>query len=205
MNFNETLLRAKNFGAGLIAIGLQPHQLVGIYSQNRPEWILYEHGCYCYSLVVVPLYDTLGPDACAFIIKQTNMSTVIVEDDKKANLLLDKAPQGLKRLITIKAVRAATVQRSRNRGVEIHSFADVSDFFSAISAALIMTVFALLPLFQVEALGAKREVPDVPPTPQDICTICYTSGTTGNPKGVTLTHQNVVAGVVSVILQLGII
>lgn len=126
MNFNETLLRAKNFGAGLISIGIQPHQLVGIYSQNRPEWILFEQGCYCYSLVVVPLYDTLGPDACAFIIKQTDMSTVIVEDDKKANLLLDKAPRGLKRLITIKAVRAATVQRSRNRGVEIVSFADVS-------------------------------------------------------------------------------
>lgn len=43
----------------------------------------------------------------------------------------------------------------------------------------------------------------MPPTPHDVCTICYTSGTTGNPKGVTLTHQNVVAGVVSVILQLG--
>lgn len=56
---------------------------------------------------------------------------------------------------------------------------------------------------QIEALGAKKDIPDVPPTPHDICTICYTSGTTGNPKGVTLTHQNVVAGVVSVILQLG--
>lgn len=126
MNFNETLLRAKNFGAGLIAIGIQPRQLVGIYSQNRPEWILFEQGAYCFSLVVVPLYDTLGPDACAFIIKQTDMSTVVVEDDKKANLLLDKAPRGLKRLITIKPVRAATVQRARNRGVDLHSFDDVS-------------------------------------------------------------------------------
>lgn len=126
MNFNETLLRAKNFGSGLIAIGIQPRSLVGIYSQNRPEWILFEQGAYCFSLVVVPLYDTLGPDACAFIIKQTDMSTVIVEDDKKANLLLDKAPRGLKRLITIKPVRAATVQRARNRGVDLHSFDDVS-------------------------------------------------------------------------------
>lgn len=128
MNFNETLLRAKNFGAGLIAIGIQPHQLIGIYSQNRPEWILFEQGAYCFSLVVVPLYDTLGPDACAFIIKQTEMSTVIVEDDNKANQLLEKGPRGLKRLITIKAVRAATVQRARNRGVEIHAFLDVSEY-----------------------------------------------------------------------------
>lgn len=44
MNFNETLLRAKNLGSGLISLGLQPgpSTLVGIYSQNRPEWIIFE-------------------------------------------------------------------------------------------------------------------------------------------------------------------
>ncbi|KAJ6646307.1 Long-chain-fatty-acid--CoA ligase 6, partial [Pseudolycoriella hygida] len=179
MNFNETLLRAKNFGSGLIEIGIQPRSLVGVYSQNRPEWVLFEQGAYCYSLVVVPLYDTLGPDACAFIIKQTDMSTIIVDDDKKANLLLDKAPRGLKKLITIQSVRPATLQRAKNRGVDIHTFDEI------------------------ERLGAQGDHPEVAPTPDDICTICYTSGTTGNPKGVTLTHKNVVAGVCAVLLQLG--
>lgn len=42
-----------------------------------------------------------------------------------------------------------------------------------------------------------------PPKPHDLCTICYTSGTTGNPKGVMLTHENVVASVCAVNLQLG--
>lgn len=42
-----------------------------------------------------------------------------------------------------------------------------------------------------------------PPQPKDLCTICYTSGTTGNPKGVMLSHENVVAGVCAVVLQLG--
>jgi long-chain acyl-CoA synthetase len=67
MNYNEALLRAKNFGSGLIELGLRPKNFIGIYSQNRPEWVLTEQGCYCYSLVLVPLYDTLGPDACAYI------------------------------------------------------------------------------------------------------------------------------------------
>lgn len=179
MNFNETLLKAKNFGSGLITLGVRPHELVGIYCQNRPEWILFEQGAYCYSLVVVALYDTLGPDACAFIIKQTDMSTVIVEDDKKANCLLDKAPRGLRRLVTIKPIRTATIQRAKNRNVDVHTFDEV------------------------EKLGAKRDHPEVPPRPEDICTICYTSGTTGNPKGVTLTHQNVVAAVCACLVQLG--
>lgn len=72
LNYNETLLRAKNFGSGLIEVGLLPgpETFVGIYSQNCPEWILTEQATYCYSMILVPLYDTLGPDACAFIIKQ---------------------------------------------------------------------------------------------------------------------------------------
>lgn len=50
--------------------GLQPGAHVGIYSQNCPEWVLVEQGLYCYSMVIIALYDTLGADACAFIINQ---------------------------------------------------------------------------------------------------------------------------------------
>ncbi|XP_055923850.1 long-chain-fatty-acid--CoA ligase 5 isoform X1 [Eupeodes corollae] len=179
MNYDEALLRAKNFGSGMISLGIKPKQLIGIYSLNRPEWILFEQGCYSYSLVVVPLYDTLGPDACAFIIRQTEMQIIVVEDDGKANMLLEKAPRTMKILVTIKGVKQKTMERARSRGVQIFTFDEV------------------------EKLGAKGAHLEVPPTPEDLCTICYTSGTTGNPKGVMLTHGNVVAGVCSVILQLG--
>lgn len=97
IHYNETLLRAKNLGSGLISCGLAPgpQTLVGLYSQNCPEWILTEQACYSYSIVVVPLYDTLGPDACAYIINQADISLVVCEDDKKCNLLLDKAPRSV--------------------------------------------------------------------------------------------------------------
>lgn len=163
----------------MIALGARPKQLVGIYSQNRPEWILYEQGCYSFSLVVVPLYDTLGPDACAFIIRQTEMSIVIVEDDTKACMLLEKAPGTLKIMVAIKPIRQSTLDNARSRGIQVLSFIDV------------------------EKMGAKSKHPEVPPTSEDLCTVCYTSGTTGNPKGVMLTHGNVVAGVCAVILQMG--
>lgn len=181
MTFNEALLRAKNFGSGLISLGLKPgpKTFVCIYSQNRPEWILCEQGCYNHSLVLVPLYDTLGPDACAFIVNQTEAHLVVVEDDKKVNLLLDKAPRQLKKLVVIKPLRPATLQRAKNCGIQIFSFDEV------------------------EKLGALQDHPEVPPNPTDICTICYTSGTTGNPKGVVLSHQNVLACIVSVCAQLG--
>nr|CAD7463947.1 unnamed protein product [Timema tahoe] len=127
LHYNETLLRAKNFGSGLVSHGLYPSSetFIGIYSQNCPEWILTEQAAYCYSMVIVPLYDTLGPDACAYIIKQTEISVVVCDDDAKCNLILDKAPRCLKKLIVIRETRPATNQRARNRGVEIIRFEDV--------------------------------------------------------------------------------
>lgn len=53
------------------------------------------------------------------------MNTVVCEDDAKCNLLLEKSPRCLKRLIVIKDIRPATKQRAKNRGVEIFKFSDV--------------------------------------------------------------------------------
>lgn len=85
----------------------------------------------------------------------------------------------MRKLIVIKPTRPATNQRAKNRGVELLRFEDI------------------------ERIGAQKSHPEVPPKPMDLCTICYTSGTTGNPKGVMLSHQNVMAGVCAVLLQLG--
>ncbi|CAK9819906.1 Long-chain-fatty-acid--CoA ligase 1 [Anthophora quadrimaculata] len=141
LHYNEALLRAKNFGSGLVSLGVTPgpHTLVGLYSQNCPEWILTEQACYTYSLIVVPLYDTLGPDACAFIINQAEINLVVCENDQKCNLLLDKAPRCLRKLVVIKETKQTTIQRAKNRGVELLKFEDV------------------------ERLGAQKNQPELPP------------------------------------------
>jgi len=72
----------RNFGAGLYSLlGERDwfrtrHQndstpcCIGIYLVNSPEYVVAEYGAYCHSLVVVPIYDTLGPNACAYIANQ---------------------------------------------------------------------------------------------------------------------------------------
>ncbi|XP_050726596.1 long-chain-fatty-acid--CoA ligase 1-like isoform X2 [Eriocheir sinensis] len=180
LHYNEALLRAKNFGAGLVSMGLNPgpETFVGIYAQNCPEWILTEQGLYCQSMVIVPLYDTLGPEACNFIINQASITTVVCQDDRKMAQLLQSPPKCLKRLIAIKDICAETSDRAKKLGITIKYFEEV------------------------ESMGAASQLPELAPKPGDLCTICYTSGTTGNPKGVMLSHENIVADVSATLLQL---
>ncbi|GMR46570.1 hypothetical protein PMAYCL1PPCAC_16765, partial [Pristionchus mayeri] len=114
--YDEVIARSDNVALGFRELGLPQGEetLIGIYSKNRVEWIITEMATYSYSNVIVPLYDTLGADACAYIVNETGMKIV-------------NRPEHLK------------------------------------------------------------------PTPATLATVCYTSGTTGMPKGVMLTHGNVIA------------
>lgn len=79
MRYNEVLEQAANLAAGFIGKGLEPGQqtFIGIYATNCSQWIITEQACYVYSNVIVPLYDTLGPDACSYIINQGTVNVVI--------------------------------------------------------------------------------------------------------------------------------
>ncbi|NXL96021.1 ACSL6 ligase, partial [Alectura lathami] len=70
LSYKEVAERAEALGSGLLQQGCKPctEQFIGVFAQNRPEWIISELACYTYSMVVVPLYDTLGPGAIRYIV-----------------------------------------------------------------------------------------------------------------------------------------
>lgn len=175
LRYEEVIRRSENLAQGLLHKDLQPGQstFVGIYSTNRPEWTLTEQACYTYSMIIVPLYDTLGLDACAFILKQTEMKLLVVDKSKKAENLLTKRDQfpNLKTLVLIDPPEPSLLQTAQKCGIEVVQFN------------------------ALELLGGTsvHKTPKMPPKPQDWSTICYTSGTTGLPKGAILTHANIIA------------
>ncbi|XP_077999340.1 long-chain-fatty-acid--CoA ligase 1-like [Glandiceps talaboti] len=173
LTYNETFDRSKDIGAGLIHLGCQPKTdtYVGIYSVNRLEWGLTEQACMMYSMVLIPLYDTLGPDACSFIINQAEIADIVCDTAAKVKLLLSKASvtPAMKRIIMIDDITDDVRDEANKCGVEIVHFT------------------------QIEKLGKENPQDLVPPKPEDVFTICYTSGTTGNPKGAILTHANVIS------------
>lgn len=175
MSYKEVNARAEHLGSGLLHQGCQPtpNQFIGVFAQNRPEWIISELACYTYSMVVVPLYDTLGPDAIRFIINTAEISTVICDKVEKAQVLLDNVQRQetpcLRRIILMDAFDTDLVECGKGCGVHVQA------------------------MQEVEALGRENYRKPIPPSPEDLSIVCFTSGTTGNPKGVMLTHGNVVA------------
>ena len=75
MTYDEVIKRAESLGSGLLSMGLSPgvHTMVGVYARNCPEWVITEQGVYTHSMVLVPLYDSLGPDARSYVISQCEM------------------------------------------------------------------------------------------------------------------------------------
>jgi long-chain acyl-CoA synthetase len=131
-----------------------------------------EHACTRMAYTLVPLYDTLGPTAVPFIMNHTEMRVVFCAKAQFKTLMgcIDQCP-------TVKTV------------VQFED--DVDD--EEVELAKQHSV-KLLTLAEILAAGRENIVPADPPNPDDIATVCYTSGTTGNPKGVVLTHANFTAG-----------
>ncbi|NXT63764.1 ACSL5 ligase, partial [Chaetops frenatus] len=175
LTYKQVSDRTKYLGSGLLLKGCQPssNQFIGIFAQNRPEWIISEYACYTYSMVAVPLYDTLGPEAIVYIVNKADINVVICDTPAKAEVLLknceDKKTPCLKIIVLMDLFDQELKDRGAKAGVEI------------------------LSLQEVEELGRNNIREPVPPKPEDLSVVCFTSGTTGNPKGAMLTHQNVVS------------
>ncbi|VDK42393.1 unnamed protein product [Anisakis simplex] len=175
-NYDQVIRRAENLAHGLLVLGNQKGQatFIAVYSKNRPEWIISELAAYSYSNIIVSLYDTLGAEARTFIVSETGVQFIICDVEQKAKLLVDEASKipSLKHIIVIEPFSEELKVQAEAAGISLHRFSEV------------------------EKLGETMpEKPNFePPKPEDISTVCYTSGTTGTPKGVILTHANVIAG-----------
>ncbi|NXF53014.1 ACSL1 ligase, partial [Oceanites oceanicus] len=175
ISYKEASDRAEYVGSALLHRGFKPShvQYIGIFSQNRPEWVIIEQGCYAYSMVVVPLYDTLGTEAIAYIVNKADLSLVFCDKPDKAKLLLTSVEKGetpiLNTIVIMESFGMDLVERGKKCGVEVFS------------------------MREIEELGRAHRQKPVPPKPEDLAVICFTSGTTGNPKGAMITHRNIVS------------
>jgi len=154
---------------GLLELGVQEGEKVGIYSANRPAWTIADLASMRIRAVSVPIYPTSTPEQAGYIIDDANIRVLFVggreQYDKARSLLGDQ-----RRLKLV--VFDPSVQR------------DPGDGSLTFDELLEMGRKAAREGEVAERLSRAR--------PDDLATLIYTSGTTGVPKGVMLDHANVV-------------
>ncbi|KAH9656443.1 AMP-binding enzyme family protein expressed [Citrus sinensis] len=175
LTYQEVYDAAIRFGSAMRSRGVNPGDRCGIYGSNCPEWIIAMEACNSQAITYVPLYDTLGANAVEFIINHAEVSIAFVQENKIPSILscLPRCCLYLKTIVSFANVSSSQKKEAEELGVSCFSW---EEFLQ------LGTLDCELPL--------KKKT--------DISTIMYTSGTTGEPKGVVLTNQAVVAEVLSV-------
>lgn len=184
--YEDVSKRRTNFGKGLVeilaSVGVTGRQHgIGLWCQNRPEWQITDLAAMSQSLFTVSIYDTLGPDTTEYIINHASLPAVVTSLNHIPTLLkLASRCPTLKLIISLDPL---------SNGTELPGTSK-ADLLHALTAE---TGIKIAYLKDLEAAGEKSNLSLNPPRPDDIVTINYTSGTTGNPKGVVLKHHNAVA------------
>ncbi|XP_076331035.1 fatty acid CoA ligase Acsl3-like isoform X1 [Tachypleus tridentatus] len=171
LTYEEANKRVELFGKGLMSIGVQPRQNVVIFAETRVEWMIAAQACLRFNIPVVTLYATLGEEGIIHGINETEVTHIITSQELLGKLkkIIDKIPL-VKYIIYMEAFENPNLSGFPN-SVEVQPFS------------------------RVEKLGedADLELTGEVPGPEDTAIIMYTSGSTGIPKGVMISHKNIVA------------
>ena len=183
ITYEEANTKILNFCRGLNVLDLCPlhpvenddsFRLLGIYSKNRPEWLLSYFGAVRDSITIVTVYDTLGDIALEYIFNQTKVTTLVIEAkvlQKFLGLAKNKKTSDIKNLIVLdKEEDENSCEELSKLGINIYTWDQVAKVG--------------------EEKGQKIEFHS--PGPETISTINYTSGTTGNPKGAKVAHNSII-------------
>ena len=139
---------------------------IGILLQNSSNYIITELACHLFSYISVPIYDTFSPNTIEMILNQTKIKILFVDNKNIKKLLELTHYYALKKIVSYHKIDNDIISKFRDIGIDIIAY---SDFCGEIICKQFIA-----------------------PKPGFVASICYTCGTMGEPKGVILTHENII-------------
>lgn len=183
MTFGECQDYVNNLARGIKAFNLMEDiqaegrtwNFMGIYGKNRPEWVLMDLASATLGGTSIAFYDTLGPQAIDFVIKQTELTTITCTAQQLPQLIILKnqgKAQSIKTLISMDDYDMSVQLDGEDAGIKVMHINEIIE------------------------MGKKHSKVDLSeglPSSDDIYMFCYTSGTTGDPKAAMLSYGNLMA------------
>ena len=169
-SIDQYIETANNISYGLLKLGVKKGDKIATIANNRPEWNFIDMGVLQIGAVHVPIYPTISESDYKYILSHAEVKYVFVSGKE----LLRKIEHILPEIPSIK---------------EIYTFNDIED---------VKHLNELIQLGKRNSVHEKLEELKAGINKDDIATLIYTSGTTGKPKGVLLSHNNLVNNVLNV-------
>ncbi|HQI41036.1 MAG: long-chain acyl-CoA synthetase [Ignavibacteriales bacterium UTCHB2] len=163
------------FAFGLASLGIKKDDKVAIISENRPEWVYSDMAILSLGAINVPLYPSLTAESVEFILNNSESKIIIVS----TKFQLNKVMKVRDKCKTLKYIILLNEKDYDSNNKDLLTFSNVQKSgktYEKQHPSLLKDNFTSI-------------------KPSDICTIIYTSGTTGEPKGVVLTHHNILSNV----------
>ncbi|MBX9680656.1 MAG: AMP-dependent synthetase/ligase [Gemmataceae bacterium] len=170
VSWDERLEMVRSASAALLAAGLKPGDRVAILSENRPEWVIADLAIMGAGMVSTPLHAPLSTSAIRFQLEHSEASWLFVSTAAQIEKVVD-LPAILPNLLGI--VSFDRLDNAADWEAFLHSGRNAG-------------------------LGDRLDAIEAETSPHDLATIMYTSGTTGNPKGVMLTHGNLLSNAAAI-------
>lgn len=181
IGYDEAHRIVKGVAASLAQLGVERGDRAAILSENCSRWALVDYGCLCAGVIDVPIYTTLTAPQVAYVLEDSGAKLVFAstrEQMEKAREAAATCPQEI--LIVVFDMIADLPSGVMSWASFLAAGADSADAWSDDD-------------FRAAALEAELH---------DVATVLYTSGTTGDPKGVMLTHKNVASNVLATLMVL---